>query len=101
MTAFVRLTLVFPPAIEAALIETLITAPQAPAFTLVHAQGHGNDFPHASTAEQVRGSVDRRIVWIVLESVALQPLIESIRARVRSHDVVWWSEPVLELGRLA
>jgi hypothetical protein len=31
----------------------------------------------------------------------LQPLIQAIRARVRSSDVVWWSEPVLERGRLA
>jgi len=100
MSAFIRLTLVFPPAIEEALTETLITAPQAPGFTLLHAQGHGNDFPHASTAEQVRGSIDRRIVWIVIESAALQPLLESIRARVRSHDVVWWTESVLERGRL-
>jgi hypothetical protein len=101
MTSFVRLTLVFPPAIEEALSEALLTAPQSPGFTLLHAQGHGSDFPHASTAEQVRGSIDRRIAWVVLESEALQPLIESIRARVRSQDVVWWSEPVLERGRLA
>ena len=101
MTAFVRLTLVFPPSIEEALLETLITAPQAPGFTLMHAQGHGSDFPHASTAEQVRGSIDRRIVWIVLESALLQSLIETIRGRVRSQDVVWWTEPVLERGRLA
>jgi hypothetical protein len=101
MNSFVRLTLVFPPAIEEALSEALITAPQSPGFTLLHAQGHGSDFPHASTAEQVRGSIDRRIVWVVLESEALHPLIEVIRARVRSPDVVWWVEPVLERGRLA
>jgi hypothetical protein len=101
MSSFVRLTLVFPPAIEEALSEALITAPQSPGFTLLHAQGHGSDFLHASTAEQVRGSTDRRIVWIVLESEALHPLIEVIRERVRSHDVVWWTEPVLERGRLA
>jgi len=100
MSAFVRLALVFPPAIEAALVETLITAPQAPGFTLLHAQGHGNDFLHASTAEQVRGSVDRRMVLIVIESAVLQPLLESIRGQVRSHHVVWWTEPVLERGRL-
>jgi hypothetical protein len=101
MTAFVRLTLVFPPALEEALVETLITAPQAPGFTLSHAQGHGSDFRNASTAEQVRGSIERRIAWIVIEAAALQPLIETVRERVRSPDVVWWSEPVLERGRLA
>lgn len=101
MSSFVRLTLVFPPTIEEALSEALITAPQAPGFTLLHAQGHGSDFLHASTAEQVRGSTERRIVWVVLESEALHPLIEVIRERVRSHDVVWWAEPVLERGRLA
>jgi hypothetical protein len=101
MTAFVRLTLVFPPGIEEALIETLIIAPQAPGFTVLHAEGHGSDFVHASTAEQVRGSIDRRIAWVVIESEALQPLLASIRERVRSQDIVWWTEPVLERGRLA
>jgi hypothetical protein len=101
MTAFVRLTLVFPPAIEEALVETLIGAPQAPGFTVLQAEGHGSDFLHASTAEQVRGSIDRRIVWVVIESPALQPLLETIRGRVRSQDIVWWTEPVLERGRLA
>ena len=101
MTSFVRLTLVFPPAIEEALSEALLTAPQSPGFTLLHAQGHGSDFVRASTAERVRGNTDRRIVWVVLEAEALQPLIQSIRERVRSHDVVWWAEPVLERGRLA
>ena len=101
MTAFVRLTLVFPPALEGALSEALITAPQSPGFTLLHAQGHGSDFMHASTAEQVRGSIERRIAWVVLETAALQPLIDAIRERVRSHDVVWWSEPVLDRGRFA
>lgn len=100
MTSFVRLTLVFPPAIEEALSEAMITAPQSPGFTLLHAQGHGSDFLHASSAEQVRGSIDRRIIWAVIEAETLQPLIASIRERVRSHDVVWWSEPVLERGRL-
>lgn len=102
MTSFVRLTLVFPPAIEGELSEALLTAAQSPGFTLLHAQGHGDDsFQRASTAEQVRGSTDRRVAWVVLESEALQPLMQSIRERVRSSDVVWWSEPVLERGRLA
>jgi hypothetical protein len=101
MTAFVRLTLVFPPALEGALSEALITSPQSPGFTLLHAQGHGSDFLHASTAEQVRGSIDRRIVWVVLEAEAVPSLIQWVRARVSSHDVMWWSEPVLERGRLA
>jgi hypothetical protein len=101
MSSFVRLTLVFPPGLEGELSEALITAPQSPGFTLLHARGHGSDFVHASTAEQVRGSIDRRIAWVVLEAAALQPLISSIRERVCSSDVVWWSEPVLEYGRLA
>lgn len=101
MTSFVRLTLVFPPAIETELSEALLTAPQSPGFTLLHARGHGGDFFGASTAEQVRGSTDRRVAWVVLESDALQPLLHSIRERVRSPDVVWWSEPMLERGRLA
>lgn len=100
-TTLIRLTLIFPPALESALSEALITAPQSPGFTLLHAEGHSSDFPHASTAEQVLGRVDRRVIWAVMNAEALHPLIRVIRERVPSHDVVWWSEPVLELGRLA
>lgn len=101
MSALVRITLVFPPALEEELSETLITMPRSPGFTLLHALGHGSDFAQASTAERVRGSVDRRVIWVVLEAERLHPFIDSIRERVRSHDVVWWAEPVLERGTLA
>jgi hypothetical protein len=101
MTSLIRLTLVFPPAIEAALSEALITAPQSPGFTLFHARGHGRDFRNASTAELVRGSVDRRVAWVVLDIDAVRPLIEHLGKRVQSPEVIWWSEPVLERGRLA
>lgn len=101
MTALIRLTLIFPPSLESALCEALITAPQPPGFTLLHAEGHSSDFPHASTAEQVRGHIDRRVIWAVMDADALQPLIQLLRQRVPSHEVIWWSEPVLDLGRLA
>jgi hypothetical protein len=99
--ALVRLTLVFPPALEGALSEALITAPNSPGFTLLHGEGHSSDFPRASTAEQVRGRIDRRVILVVVQAEALEPLIRALKQRVPSHDIVWWSEPVLELGRLA
>lgn len=100
MTALIRLTLVFPPSLESALSEALITAPHAPGFTLLHAEGHSSDFPSASTAEQVRGRIDRRVIWAVMDAAALQPLLQLLRERVPSRDVMWWSEPVLDLGKL-
>jgi hypothetical protein len=100
-TELIRLTLVFPPALESAVSETLIAAPQPHGFTLLHAEGHSHNFPHASTAEQVRGRIDRCLILIVMPAEALPPLIQLLRDRVPSRDVWWWSESVLALGRLA
>lgn len=97
----VRLTLVFPPSLESAISEALITAPQSPGFTLFRAQGHSSDFPHASTAEQVRGYVERGVIWIVTPAEAVAGVLAALREKVASREVMWWTEAVLEQGRLA
>lgn len=97
----VKLTLIFPPLLEAALIETMQAAPGSPGFTLLHAQGHGSGFARASAAEQVRGHVERRVLIAMLASEELDGVLALLREQVPSPDVVWWVEPVLRQGRLA
>ena len=99
-TEWVRLNLVFPPALEDAITDTLIADPSLPGFTLLQAEGHSSDFANATIREQVRGRVDKRLLWIVTERQRVDDLLASLRQRISSRDVRWWLEPVLAGGRL-
>ncbi len=100
-TTLVRLTLVFPTALESAITEALIEHPTSPGFTLLHAEGHGSDFQGASVAEQVRGRIARRVLWMVLRPEQSEAIVAALREQIPSHDVRWWEEPVTRHGRLA
>ncbi|HEL3778027.1 TPA: DUF3240 family protein [Stenotrophomonas maltophilia] len=101
MTELVRFNLVFPPVLEDAITECLIAAPGMPGFTLLHAEGHTSDFSSAQVPEQVRGRVQRRVLWMVLPSARVGELLMALRKDVASGDARWWTEPVLGMGRLA
>lgn len=96
----VRLNLIFSPALEDAITEALMADQGLLGFTLLHAQGHTGDFSRASVREQIRGRVDRRVIWVLLEPVQLEGVLASLRQRIASRDVRWWVEPVLAGGRL-
>ena len=97
-----RLTLVFPPTVEPALLEILLDEePPLPGFTIVAAEGHGADFSTASLREQVRGRVARRMLLMVLPRERIAALIEHLRAALPNPHVTWWVEPVTAFGRLA
>ena len=99
-TEWVGLNLVFPPALEDAVTDALMADPTLPGFTLLHAEGHSSDFAHASIREQVRGRVDRRVLWVVIERERVDGLLAALRQRIASSDVRWWMEPVMAMGRL-
>ncbi|KAF1712224.1 hypothetical protein CSC70_01465 [Pseudoxanthomonas kalamensis DSM 18571] len=101
MTARVRLNLVFPPGLEDVVTEAMIADPTLPGFTLLHAEGHSSNFAHASAGEQVRGRVERRVLWVVIEHDQLEHVLSALRARIAAPEVQWWVEPVLDGGRLA
>ena len=68
----VRLNLVFPPTLEDAVTDALMADPVLPGFTLLHAEGHTGDFARASIREKVRGRVDRRVIWVLIEYEQLE-----------------------------
>lgn len=98
--ALVRLNLVFSPALENVVTEALMADPALPGFTLLHAEGHTSDFSRASIREQVRGRVDRRLVWVLIEPGRVDEVLALLRQRIVSRDVRWWVEPVLAGGKL-
>ena len=97
----VRLNLVFPPSLEDAVTEALLAGPALPGFTLLHAEGHTSDFSRASASERVRGRVERRVLWVVIEQARMEEVLSALLARVASPEVRWWAEPVIASGRLA
>lgn len=101
MNDYVRLNLVFPPHLEDAVTEALITAPDMPGFTLLHGEGHSSDFGSASVAEKVRGRIERRILWVLIPAMRLHGVLDLIRTHCDSREVRWWTEAVLEIGTLA
>lgn len=101
MTTLVRLSLAFPPSLEAAITEALIAAPEPPGFTLFNAEGHSSDFSSASTAERIRGRIDQRVLWMIVEQGSHQQVLALLRATIASTHVRWWLEPVLDMGHLA
>ena len=101
MTTLVRLSLAFPPSLEAAITEVLIAAPALPGFTLFNAEGHSSDFSSASTAERIRGRIDQRVLWMIVEQGSYQQVLALLRATIGATHVRWWLEPVLDMGHLA
>lgn len=98
---WLRLNLVFAPALEGAVTQALATDAMLAGFTLVQAQAHSHDFAHASLREKVRGRLDRRLLWVVMERARLDEVVALLRARVASDSVQWWAEPVIAGGSLA
>jgi hypothetical protein len=97
-----RLTLVFPPLVEAQLIELLLEQdPPLPGFTVLSGEGHGADFATASLREQVRGRVARRALTMVLPADRVGPLVTALRRAISNSQVTWWTEHVTGFGRFA
>jgi len=97
-----KLTLIYPPASEAHLVEVLMNSePPVSGFTTWEAEGHGHSFAKASMRERVRGRIARGVLMVVLPRVRTELLIEEIRAKAAIADLVYWIEPVLDFGRMA
>jgi hypothetical protein len=96
-----KLTVAFPPDLEDDILECLFDMPdEVGGFSVVSAEGHGHRFERASVRERVRGRVARRILYLVLEQERLPRVLDGLRATIRSPEVAYWVEPILDFGRL-
>lgn len=99
--ALKRLTLVAPRHLEEALVSILLDMqPALPGFTSAPVAGHGQGFEGASTAECVRGRIDRVLLWLVLPEESVDRVVTHLDIQLPRSDVVWWVEPVERMGRL-
>ena len=96
-----KLTLVYPPKSEDALVNFLLDRePAIPGFTTWHGAGHGLGFDSASIAERVEGQVARRLLIVLLDPSQADTLIEDIRSALPIPHLMYWIEPVSSAGRL-
>ena len=97
-----RLTLVYPPEAEDALLSLLEQSePALPGYTTWSARGHGVGFDGASHAERVAGRVSRRVLTLVAGTERAEALLDEIRVNAPIPHLMFWMEPVLAAGRLA
>lgn len=91
--SLLRLSVLFPPGLERPITEAISADASMPGFTLLHAEGHSSDFSRASSAEQVRGRIQRRVLWMVMEADRLDDVLQLLRTHVDCRDVRWWIDP--------
>lgn len=97
-----RLTVLAPVDLEGNLLEAVLEMqPAVPGFTTLAVSGHGERFDGASVREQVRGRVERSMMWLVLPAEDVERVLAQLRERLPHPDIVWWIEPVDAMGRLA
>lgn len=97
-----KLTLVYPPASEDAIVELLLASePPLPGFTTWLADGHGLGFDKASASERVRGRIRRGFLVLIATRQRARALLDEIAARLAIPRLLYWLEPVLEVGRLS
>jgi len=97
-----RLTVLAPRDLEDAVLESLLDMqPPVAGFTTTHVSGHGERFDGTSVQEQVRGRVDRAMVWLVLPAADVERVLDQLHRCMPHPDIVWWVEPVDSMGRLA
>lgn len=96
-----KLTIVYPPASENALLHLLEAhEPPLPGFTTWSGAGHGFGFEGASHAERVRGQVARRLMVMIVPLSVASDILAQISESIPIPHLVYWTEPVLSAGRL-
>ena len=97
-----KLVFVCPKETADSIVEILLEVDfQLPAFTTFNAEGHGHNFDVASAHEQVRGRVDRRILWLVLPTSDKNRIVDEVAAQIKNPHDIYWVEPILEIGHLS
>lgn len=69
-------------------------------FTTFKASGHGFDFSKATLGERVKGCVERGVLMAVMPRARVARLVETIGEKLPIPHMIYWLEPVLEVGRL-
>lgn len=96
-----KLTLVLPAESAESIAELMLaSAPPIKGFTTWKAEGHGESFETANSAERVRGRVARTVFVTVLDKSRAAALLAEIGRKAPIAHMIYWIEPVSEFGRM-
>lgn len=100
-TRLCKLTIVYPAAAEDAVLDALQAGHLGlRGFTTWRAEGHGLGFETASTQEKLRGRVARGMLVVIMPRDKVPGTLETVRVTVPIPHLVYWLEPVEEMGVL-
>jgi hypothetical protein len=98
----VALHFAFPAAIEEDVIDFCHEhAELMPGFTMFAAEGFGASGRLLTAVETVMGRAHRRVLVAILAAADVEAVLVALRGAIPSHDVVYWTTPVEQFGRLA
>lgn len=93
-----KLVLVIAPDLEEELVTLLLEQPEVDGYTIVAVQGNGRP-DNMSLAEQVIGRRRRLRLELVLQTAAVEPLLQLLRHHL-PPDTVYWIEAITGFGKL-
>jgi hypothetical protein len=93
-----KLTLVYPSTAEDQVVDLLLESQELRGFTTLRAEGHGAEFDKVSSREQVRGRIERGMLFVVLSRERLKNLLGVLRKRAAIPNLAFWVEPVEQFG---
>ncbi|MCU0955600.1 MAG: DUF3240 family protein [Hyphomicrobium sp.] len=100
-TTLCKLTLVLPSEAAERIAELMLASePPIKGFTTWQAEGHGESFETANSAERVRGRVARTMFLTILEKSRAADLVAEISMKAPIAHMIYWTEPVSEFGRM-
>lgn len=95
------LTLAIPVTLEEDVLDFLLLHPQwASGFSIVDAEGMGQDASLLSAMEKVQGRCKRKLVLIAGIEGELRQLLHALGKEIRNKDVAYWITAVSAFGRL-
>ncbi|MBU0588112.1 MAG: DUF3240 family protein [Gammaproteobacteria bacterium] len=97
-----QLMIAFPLALEEEMLDLLREHKAlVPGFSVVHGQGLGGDVPLTTMMERVEGRARRVLVYVVMRSEDVGPLLAKLRAVLKAPQVFYWAVPLQAFGSLA
>jgi len=96
-----KLTLAFPKAVESSILDALDSLdPPLTGYSFVNGKGRGGNMQLSNVSERVHGAANVILLYIVLPQTDVDAVLEAIRASCSRPNISYWTEPVLEFGRL-
>lgn len=100
-TTLRKLSLNFPKAIEATLLDALDDLdPPLSGYSFMEGSGRGASISLASAQERVRGAMRVVRVEIILPEEQIETVLAQIAQAVETPQIAFWVEPILDFGRL-